>query len=86
MNSMQKRLIGFFKAPVSRLIWPALALFLLGNALCPFNPPSGDRAQVSQGRETMNTPVENQPQNDKTQFMGIASPTSEFQTATFALG
>ena len=86
MNFLQRKVTGLASAPKSRLIWMAFAVFLLGNAFCPFSPPSGDRVQITQERETMNTQSHIEASQEKMQTGLLASSSSEVQTATFALG
>jgi hypothetical protein len=86
MTSMQKRLAELVMAPRTRLIWLALAGFFLGSAFCPFNPPAADQPQVMKESEVMNSPSESSASVQTQHFNGLASASSETETATFALG
>ena len=86
MTSMQKRLTELVMAPGARIIWMALAGFFLGSAFCPFNPPAADQAQVMKESEVMNSRSESNASVQTQHFKGLASTSSETETATFALG
>ena len=86
MTSLPKRLTELVIAPRARLIWLALAGFFLGSALCPFNPPAGDQPQTMKESEEMNSPSESKASVETQHFNGLASASSEIETATFALG
>jgi hypothetical protein len=86
MTSLPKRLTELVIAPRARLIWLALAGFFLGSALCPFNPPAADQPQAMKESEVMNSPSESKASEETQHFNGLASASSEIETATFALG
>jgi len=86
MTSLPKRLTELVIAPRARLIWLALAGFFLGSALCPFNPPAGDRPQAMKEGQVMNSPSESNASVETQHLYGLASASSQIETATFALG
>ena len=86
MPSLQKKLTGFVLAPRAKLIWLALVGFFLGSALCAFNPPADERQYSMKMGETMNNPSGSRINSENMRLSGLASASSEIETATFALG
>jgi hypothetical protein len=76
----------FAFAPRSRIVWLARAGFLLGSALCPFNPPAEDGPQQTKQEEIMNSASEMPANMDNQHLARSPSATGEIETATFALG
>lgn len=70
--------------PPSGLIWPLLVLFLLGTAICSFNPPVQDGQDIVRKEYTMNA----QTKSSASESTGPGSDTAPLktETATFALG
>ena len=84
---MQMKFTDLVFTPRSRVIWAALAAFLMGSALCPFNPPAGEEPNFIKQGETMNAPLEKSINNDTTApGLRAFSSRREIETATFALG
>lgn len=75
---------GSFAVYRSRLIWPALALFFVGGAVCGFNPSADHGRQLVQEKQIMSGQPEGQVNDSKDREGGASSP--ETETATFALG
>jgi peptidoglycan/LPS O-acetylase OafA/YrhL len=84
MDSLQRNWRKSFAARRNRLIWPALVLFLVGGAICSFNPSADVGQQSIRGEQNMKSQSAGQANQNTDLQGGAASP--EAETATFALG
>jgi len=84
MDVLKRRYGEMFVVPRRCLIWPSLVLFLLGGAICSFNPPTDDGQHILRERNTMNSQSEGRLKEGVNLRRDDAS--SKTETATFALG
>ena len=84
MDILRQRLEESTVVPPRGLIWTLLVLFLLGTAICSFNPPVQDGQDIVRKEYTMNA----QTKSSGSERTGPWSDTAPLktETATFALG